>query len=714
MTIIKFSYLKICVAFLLIVVLILPLSSYEENYSGQRASSGLSLQAKFWNTEALEGKKYIYKLLHPDLSDDEEARLFSNAVKLFKAEKWGDVINVLKKLIEDHSKSRLMERAFFLLAICVDHLFEKELDQNFTQVVQTYKKAINKFSKSDYVPYAYISIGNVYFKLKKYYQVLFYYDFAYQRHYKPGPVILLRNGIVLKFTKKPDDALKIFDKIISHFPDNVYAVKAKVEKAKILYDKKAFTNSQRLLDEVMATASSSIYKNPDILLYSGYNYYETGQFKKALKALLRILNYYPDIESNHLILTRIADIYMEDGFELKALKLYNMVMNTYPETDGGVISALRLADKVKISPEERYAKQTIKEISYNRLPFEIYENIINKHPDSPLAHLAMLKMAIKKHEKENYEGSIITLKNMLAKYPETRLKRDIRAALQSSINAVIKQEYEKQLYDKVIKFYDQSKDILSMNDLSGDFIVMVGYSYLSLQLYDRALNMFKKAMNTYMVKDQPADLLFGMGEAFYNLEMREKAKEIFENFILKYQKDDRIAKTYCRIAKILFDNKKYEKASYYYELALIKNLKIDRPSVLMAMADSLILHGRYHSAAEALKERLSLLEKNKDAFKEKIYDTYYKLGDIYFKMGDKKQAVSYFDEALKVSSKGEKDLRIQFRVAECYRHLEVREKAEKVLTQIINANDKFWSNLASIKLKEIQMSKSLEEFNKDK
>jgi len=659
-------------------------------------------------------KGYVYKLTHPDsevITDSEDSKLLTEAINRFFTKEWLQVNEILKKLILEHPKSNHLERAYFLLALSIDKYTREQLPVDYPTIVKNYRKAIEKFPESEYVPHVNASIGDLFFDIGKYYDSLLYYELAKSKKFEKNPKVLLKQGIAYSLVGKFDEAISIYDQVITKYPKSNYVLKSKCEKAKALYQKKSYTQSIELLNDIINIEPDEIYKNSDILLYSGYNFYETGQFLKAKESLLRILNYFPDIEVNHLILTRIADIYTEEGELAKAVKLYNWIMNTYPGTDGGLISALRLVEHVNVDPEKRFSRRVISEITFNKIPVEMYEDIIIKHENSPLAHLAMLKMAIQKHHEKNYEGSIESLKKILTKYPDTPLRQDIRVALRASITEMVRRDYKKGYAENVISIYNKYMDLLTLDDMNGDFMIMLANSYLKLNFFRRSKEMYESSKRHFMKKEWPADLIFGLGESFYFAKRYNEAMVHYKDFIAKFPQERRIPIAYYRTGRIQYDDKEYEKAIRTFELALQnrpdKEYVLD---ILILLGRALRINERYSRSVKVLKERIELFSETKDLPKDTIYDTYFELGESYYKLGDKKNGALAFEKALKFSKKGERFIRTQFRLAQCYQHLEVSDKAEKILSSIVEANDPFWSKVAKAKIQEIKMNKKLEKF----
>jgi len=661
---------------------------------------------------ALSRSGGIDELLNPGTKDaTPDTDLFLRAVEHFQEGRWDDAIQIFRKIMKAYPGSPHLERAYFLLAKSYDHKFKKNISDHFMEVIIHYREAVSKFPNSVFVPDAMVSMGNCYFKAKNYYEALAHYNLVYKNYktHAVAPEALFQRGKILALTKKPQEAIKSFEQLESRYPETPFARTAKVERAKALFDMNAFKRSLRLLDEVITVEPDKVYEDPDILLYFGYNYYELGRLKEARDLLCKTLNCYPDIESNHLVLTRIADTYREEGMEAKALKLYNMVLRRYPDSEGGLISLLRLSvNSEGVASEKQLLAGPVEEITYNRPTDETYKEIMKSHGDHPLSQLAGLRLAHEQLKHKDYEGSIQTLRGILSKHPDTPLSEDIKSALRTSMEAIFKREQQAGNYENILNYYEQMKDLLSIED-APNLLLILGDTYRRLHLYDRAISMFEKAKSLYTDQDQPGTLLFGLGESFYKVKRFEEAQQPLEVFVARYPEDKRSARAYFFIGDMMLRQKKYDKAMAAFNLARQKTTEKDiKIRILMGMAEALSGGGDYDKASSVLNKAIALLSQNKRDSLIDIYDAYQRLGETYLKLGDNEQAASAFEMALKVSPKGRNDHRLQFRLAECYQKLQARDKAERILNQIIVAGDPFWSRMAEAKINEIHIEKTVE------
>ncbi|NVM22133.1 MAG: tetratricopeptide repeat protein, partial [Desulfobacterales bacterium] len=645
-----------------------------------------------------------------------DAGLFLGAVNQYRMGQWEKGVQILRKIIQSHPESPYLERAYFLLAKSFHRKFEKEIPEHLADIVEHYQAAMGKFPDSDYVPDAIVSIGNCYFAADDYYEALACYALVSEKHkaHPAAPEALFQRGIILASTKKPQEAIRDFDEIEKRYPKTRFAVRAKIEKAKALFDIKSFKRSLGILEEMINKEPDSVFKYPDILLYAGYDYYELGQLRKARHALSKALNYHPEMESNHLVLTKIAETYREEGAENKAAKLYDLVTRRYPDSDGGLVSLLRLADHRQKIGSGTQPSIPVEGKADIRPAREIYQQVIEKGRDNILSQLAMLKLALLHQKNKDYEQSIITLREMLAKYPNTTLKEEIKRALRAVLEPFFEQEKQAGRINNIISFYDSMKSVLSAEDMP-NLPLIVGEAYSGLRLYSHAIPMFEKAGEFYADQDRPARLLLGLGECFYKIKRFDEAEQALKTFIERYPGHREIPKVHYWMGNIFLERNEYETALKFLGMALQQ--KIDRhyqAKILMATAEALNAQGEHEKAERSLRDAITLFDQLKDASSsDHLYVAYWELGETYIKLGQNEKAVSTFEKALKLDPQGSRRHNLEFRLAQCWQRLEATGKAKDMLDHIVTSGDPFWSNVADVQIKENNIKEGVEKFGYD-
>ncbi len=681
-----------------------PAPAPSEKASGQAASEQKAPLSK--------DKKWTDELLQIESKDSSpDSELFLMAAKFYRMGRWERAVQHLNMIIDSYPESRHQERVYFLLAVSYHRMFEKQMSEHSVEVIKRLKEATSRFPRSRYVPHALILIGRCFLEIDNYAAALAHYNVVL-KNYKAHPAVaeaLFQRGEFFLLTNKLKEATGDFEEIEKRSTNAQLVMAAKINRAKSLFHMKSFKRSLSVLEELMQAHPDETYKNPEILLFAGYNHHELGQMRKARDVLYRLLNYLPEIESNHLVLTRIADSYREEGIKGKASKLYDLVINKYPDTEGSVISLLRFAaEGEKAGPNNAPFQIQDGTIATGNTAREIYEQIIDKYADNPLSQLAMLKLALLWQKDKDYEQSLAILQEILTKHPNTPLEKEVKAALLVSLQAIVEQEKQSGGTKKIVAFYERLRSSLSFED-SPDLLTLVGDAYKQIGLLEDAISIYEKARSSYADEKQPATLLLSLGECYYHEEKFNEAERALSALVTRYPKHKQASKAYYWMGKILLGREEYAKAVRFLDLALGQGPdQYYQAKILMAMADVSKSQGDHEKAVGSLTKAVTLLSQDKSTTPDVLQLAYEELGDTYFELEQKNKALSAFEKALKYGSQDSDKYSLRFRLARCYQWAEATTKAVDILNEIVASEDPLWSKVAQAEIREIAIQESVE------
>jgi TolA-binding protein len=714
------------------------------------ASNGLpSSNGKGWSND-------MFEIEGPVSTEDSE--LFQEALESYRKDEWDNAIEILKRIIESYRHSRHLEGAQFLLAKSFHRKHEGAISEFLNEIVRHYQVALGRFSNSKHAPYAMVSIGNCYFQADQYYEAMPYYNLVLNKYkdHEVAPEAMFYRGKILGFQEKPLLSLRCFDELRKRYPKSKFAQEARLQAGIGLFDVRSFKRSLKMFNEVRTIQPDEIYRNSDILLYTGYNYYELGRLQEAREVLSKALNYFPEMESADLVLTRIADTYREEGMEAKALRLYDLVAGSYGDSEGSLISLIRIAEGVEKAGVEKTgvldAELPVKKTS--RPAGQIYKEIVERFPNSPLSHVAMLKLGHSQKKDKRYEDSIRTYKDLLAKnpgeklwpqiqiaiqdatlelagvhreeghfeesvmvlkdllvqYPSTSLRAEVNSSLEESLGAVFGLKKQEGKIENLIGYYEQMKGSVTFQDMP-DLLLQVGEAYKALHFYGHGLSVFQEARKAYGSKNRPSGLLIDLAECAYEEKKFDEAKGALKAFVGRYPAHQRASEAYFLLGAIFLKHQQYDKALKPFEVALRKNPdKGNRVKVLTGMAAASNSLGNHESAARRLEEVVSLLEGDKSSSSEALSLAYRELGETRFQQGYKDKALPAFEKAVELSPKDPHIYGLQFRLAQCYQWTGSPDEAEEMLSGIVASGDRFWSKVAQAQINDMNITASIDPF----
>ena len=684
-----------------------------------------------------------------------DAHVLRDAEREMQLKNWESALVTLEELLSSYPDSPYQEDALFLIATCYHESHLENIQEHLFEITERYQVAINKFPKSRFVPKALASMGHAYFAADRYHEAMANYD-RVLNEFDGDPAIaevMVQRGLVYASTKRPLLALREFEKVRKRFPNSPVAPKAMLEEAKTLFHIKSFKRSLKVLAEIRQKDATLAKRDPDVLLYEGYNFYELGQLQEAREALSTALNLFTDLEEVDLLLTRIADTYREDGMEDKATKIYDLVARTYPLSEGSLISLLRIAEGLEntgILEEANDSEEKDEEEMTSKRANDIYQQIIDRAPESPLAQVAMLKLATFQKKNKQYDKAIETLKKLLAKepnhklkkqvlealqdamywlaigekernqfeksietftnllsdFPDTYLKDDVKPALQESLTAVFADYQKMGNPENMVRYYERLKPVLPFNQMP-TIMLDVANAYKSLHLYGHAYDTLLQAKNGMGNNEFPPEYLLSFAHCAYEERQLEQARKSLHAFISNYPNHEDLPIVHFWLGKVHLSEKDYATALKAFRAALLRGIGSTlKTEALFAMAEAAAGQGNMSTAAETLEKAVLLVEYEKENGKDNLFSVYRRLGEVYGRLGQKEKAVAAFEKALKSVSADTHPYGLQYQLAQCYQKLKKPVKAEKLLKEIEAAGDPFWSRLARAQIEEITISRT--------
>lgn len=668
---------------------------------------------KHSETDGLKDIFYGSKLTQivPDDGQNDTAFMIES-LNAYETQNWSGAIENLAHLIKTYPGGRYSERAYFLLAKAYEHNYSKSILDHFAEIKKHYDNASFKFPSSEYVPEAFLGLGNLLFEAENYYEALAYYNFVIKK--AKGSILaaraLMQKAKIMLLTRRKKKALSISIEIedtISRFPDIPVKTEAKILIAKILYEMNKFQKSLNIFYELQRANPWHIHQYPAIPLYLGYNYFQLEDYKRSRENLLRFYNIHPDQKMTHLILAQIGDAYQNEGLVEEAKKFYQLVLKRYPGTEGSVISKIRLAEQQEENPiavQRRIVPPVniLDEDVALATGFykEIINNPLNQKDGSPLTQLALLKLSIIYQKEKKYKKSIEYLKKLFEEYPKSNLRKEGEQAFIRTIDGFFKKEMKEKKYSSIINFYLSEKELISMVN-APELFISVARALVHQNFEDMGTEMFARADPLLANEEKPADLLFLLGRQLYNQENYASALKRFSLLIENYPSDKNVPHVYRLKGSILLKQKRYLRADKMFSAALkYATDRCDKLSILIGKAQALA----GGNSIEKAKETTKRVDGLKSLCSSADYNVYQEIGDLYFNLGDAEKAISLFNQAIAMVKEKADKISLMLKVAQGYRLLNQKEDFLALYKEIADLNDPFWSNLAKERMEEIDFN----------
>lgn len=636
--------------------------------------------------------------------ESEEAALFLTGITAFKDNDFKKAGDSLKNLLKAYPKGKYSEKAYFLLAKSLDQLYAASLSKNYTVIKNTYDDAIYRYPSSVFVSDALLSAGNLCLKAKYYSEAVAYYNRIIKTDSDSFFSVRasLQKGEALYQKKKYSEALSIYENIIQN--KNDYGkTEAELGIAKTLFGINSFQKSIRILNN-LEQDPENISSYPDISLYLGYNYYQTGHYNEAINNLYKYYNICPDSDENHLVLSKIGDAYRAKKMSDSASKIYRLVFDRFPDTEGAIISLTRLAEQLE-SKELKSGRNFIflsdsgQELSSAPQIYEKVISYLNKDSKNPLLEYTILKLAVIYKKEKNYSKSIELLDDLLNNN-SSKLRPEIICALSDNFEAIVKDnknKENKEAYIDLLNIYLKDKNIIEYHAPPKIFL-SIALACIQLGLEDMATELLLQADTAFSDKEKPQELLYYLGKYLIEKGQEEKGLNRLELLIKQYPSGEFIAKAY-HVKGILFQNsKQYEQAIDMFSQALKSKPETeDKIMILADMALVFDMSGLKVKSLEALKEAENIIS----AIPQQDDCVYRKIGEICLNLGKPEDALLLLKNKIATQEKDTDNLKFMFIVAQCYEALNRKSDYISVYNQLVKSEDPLWSRLAKERMEAI-------------
>lgn len=400
-----------------------------------------------------------------------------------------------------------------------------------------------KNADSAFVPWGYAMLGILYHKMGNDPVGMGYFDLLREASPKfPGMAeVLLYLARMHMRLQHMDEAEPLLRDIVARFSTTVYAREARMELGRVLFARKRYFETIKMLDAVVGEEPDAVLREPDLLLLLGNSHFHTGGYSQAIENLMRVYNDFTDIAEPSLILTRIAESYAALPEPEKARKLYELVRELYPGTDGFVVSSMRLAELLE-KREDRDA---------------LFQMVIQDYPDHSLARLALMRLAESRYQAEDYEETVRLIRQLLSEDPRA-LRRDALILMGRALEALFEGYLADNLYPDLIDRYDVEKGpVYEMENPR--LHALVGRAFFRGHLYPQALPEYQRAEMLWGGAPLPPDFLFEYGVVSTETGGRDKGLSLLSDFLKAAPTDfQRSAEAWGYIARIHFEEGRQE------------------------------------------------------------------------------------------------------------------------------------------------------------
>ncbi|QAT17179.1 hypothetical protein BU251_05255 [Candidatus Velamenicoccus archaeovorus] len=237
----------------------------------------------------------------------------------------------LVKYLSVFSSSPNLGKAYFYLGEAEYYLEE------YAEAIQAYQKCLEQAQAQDQIQSAQIGIGWSYLKMKRFDDAGRVFSRFGDENEVPG--IVLGKAVVASGQGEYQDAIVLFDRVISLDKNEEYAPLAYYGKGEALYHLEHFEEAiiaYRISLDKLRLLSRWLGEPRELrdrILYSlGWAYLKVGDFESAQQEFQKVASFSSDKIFKLSALCQLGDVYQDSGEYDKAVQTYQDILKEYPDS----------------------------------------------------------------------------------------------------------------------------------------------------------------------------------------------------------------------------------------------------------------------------------------------------------------------------------------------------------------------------------------------
>lgn len=438
-----------------------------------------------------------------------------------------------------------------------------------------------------------------------------------------------------------------FQAVIQQYPDSQPVLPSAVGLVRALAELGFWAKAWEIVDFVEKRWPRYYIDDPEFLSLAGQVAMNHDLLDAARERLWLYFNLMGDKgASADMALARIGDIYLRQNSPQAAKRIYEKAAAEFPDKEGGLIAMMRLAEEGIVDSPTLEGMAAVFDRPFSLRPERIYTDIVTRFPDSPLAPVARLKLAMWYLWTGRFDAAVTQGRRFLQDYPQHALASRAKDTIFTALTRWMTRDAEEENYRGIVTRFEANADMGARLLESDRLRLALAMAYLKLGQPEKTLEIARPfffgpiAQGEFSLPalDLALAVLVDLGRWSDVVDLVSQVKDWNLGEARQRQVDYALA--------LAFENLNQEKDA----LAIWRHLATDvelpptqRGHALYFLARTAYAEGEWEQAYTAAQESLSLLL-HKKSDPGKIRDTLGMLTDITENTGRLDEALMWAEE----------------------------------------------------------------------
>ncbi|WP_022660934.1 tetratricopeptide repeat protein [Paucidesulfovibrio longus] len=659
------------------------------------------------------------------LTPEEAKRIENLQLSLIKAQshiatgKLAEAKNELESLLaQPDVPAKMRLEATYSLGGVLMTLYKDSAAEHFDEINSLYKEAMNADLRSPELPQALLNLGLLNLRVGNLPEAQAYFDLLKSKYPDDQNVPAIDYYWGEYYFRQGDwqEAADRFQGFIERYPEQErLARQAAFRLAEALKNLGLYDQAYQIVDYIDKRWPQVFESSPGFLKLAGDIEYHLGKYDQAKSHYWTYYNINPKAEAADIALARIGDVFLQQGDAQAARSIYERTVQDYPDLEGGLVAKMRLAEEGIHDSPTMVEMVTVFDRPFTLRPKQVYTEIVDQHPESPLAPLALLKLGMWHFYQKEYPDALAAAQRLLDEYPRSPLTDRARELGNRAFALAVPQLLDQEMYQAVVDYWEKYHFINdSSDDESNATRIGVARSYAALNDYEKALDLLKPFLGDKQVPEYSEMALAVAADIFLKQKAWNRINDLSTHAEQNWDLSPRARRLLMHANAVALENlgETQKSARLWAQLGADENVEpFIRADSLYYMAKEAMKHEDLRRVFVYAQEALSLLLSSK-GYPEKIKDCL--LMSIYAteRSGRYRQALKWALEYDKYVPEDDPEWASQrYKLAELYRKSGFPDEWARVMGDLRDKQpDSLYGRLAATALETDKLEQRAQEY----